>query len=85
MAPKTYDQEIADRVEKGWRIEQQTETHVLMAKGERIKHGAHIFLTVITAGVWGVVYGLMLIFGGLKERRIVCTPDGMAKVQRVGM
>ena len=83
MPSKEFEQEIQDRIDKGWRVQERTETHVLMAKGERIKHGAHIFLTVVTVGLWGVVYGLMLIFGGLKQRRIVRTKDGMARVQYV--
>ena len=82
---QAFETEIEDRIDKGWRIEEQTPTHVLMAKGERIKHGVHIFLSIVTVGVWGVVYGLLLLFGGLKERRIVRKPNGLASVQRVGM
>ena len=54
-----------------------------MEKGEKIRHGSHIFLTVITLGLWGTIYGLHLIFGGLKRVRITANREGNAVVRRI--
>ena len=51
-----------------------------MAKGEKLKHWAHIFLCPATAGIWGFVYGPLLAFGGLRQRRITRTPEGQGRI-----
>lgn len=79
---RAYDDMVAEHIAEGWRVEQETPTHTLLAKGERTKHWAHILLTLVTAGVWGIVYGLVLAFGGLKQRRIMKNADGSGRVER---
>ena len=66
----TIESLAQERVEKGWRIVQRRETDIVIERGEKIRHGAHIFLTLITFGLWGAVYGISLMTGGLKRRRI---------------
>lgn len=48
-----YDEMVADHVAEGWRVEQETSTHTLLAKGDPTKHWAYIVLTLVTAGIWG--------------------------------
>ena len=80
---KSYENIVSDLVAKGWRVEGETRTHTLMAKGERLKHWAHILLTLGTAGIWGFIYGPLLAFGGLRQRRVVRLPNGDGRVERV--
>ena len=80
---RAYDDMVADHVADGWRVEQETSTHTLLAKGDPTKHWAHIILTLVTAGIWGIVYGLVLAFGGLKQRRVLKNPDGTGRVEKV--
>ena len=61
---------VQERVEQGWRICERRETYVVIERGEKIPHLKHIFLTLITFGIWGAVYGINLLTGGLKRRRI---------------
>ncbi len=53
----TYEEQIEHFVQKRWRIEERGEGWVLVAKGEKLKHWAHIILCLATAGIWGFVYG----------------------------
>ena len=61
---------VKERVGQGWRISERRENDIVIEKGEKIRHLAHIFLTLVTFGIWGAVYGLNLLTGGLKRRRI---------------
>ena len=83
MAKLTYEEAVANRINHGWRIVSETRTDTLMAKGERINHLVHILLTVISVGIWGIYYGLRLIFGGLKQVRITKDSKGNARVKQV--
>ncbi len=61
---------VQERVEQGWRISERRETDVVIEKGEKIPHVMHIFLTVVSFGIWGVIYAVNLVTGGIKRRRI---------------
>ena len=66
----TIESLVQERVGQGWRISERRETDVVMEKGEKIPHVMHIFLTVVSFGIWGAIYGIHLLMGGLKRRRI---------------
>ena len=66
----TIDSIVQERIAQGWRVAERRETDVVIEKGEKIPHGTHIFLTVVSFGLWGAIYGLHLIVGGLKRRRV---------------
>ena len=40
----------------GWRIENRSDFQATIAKGKDIKHGLHLYLTIITGGLWGLVW-----------------------------
>ena len=69
---------LSDRVtalvRKGYAVESQTGYSAVMVKGKRPSHGLHLFLTVITFGIWGVLVWLPLSI--LKhEKRVVVAID----------
>ena len=66
----TIERLVQERVGQGRRISERRETDVVMEKGEKIPHVMHIFLTVVSFGIWGAIYGIHLLTGGLKRRRI---------------
>ena len=47
---------IANAVTLGWRVESQTTTQAVLVKGKPINHGIHVFLDVITGGLWLLVH-----------------------------
>ena len=61
-------QQVARLVGKGWRVESQTEFQATLAKGHRPNHILHLILTILTLGLWAVVWVLAAIVGGEKRR-----------------
>ena len=47
---------IATEVSRGWRVESQSPIQAVLVKGKNINHTLQIVLSVITAGVWLLVY-----------------------------
>ena len=47
---------ISTQVSKGWRVESQSQVQAVLVKGKSINHTLQIFLSVITAGIWLLVY-----------------------------
>lgn len=69
------DSAVNELVGSGWRVESRTDYQAVFAKGHRHSHGLHLFLTIITAGLWGLFVWLPLsIFGG-EKRRIVSVDE----------
>jgi hypothetical protein len=66
-------QAVANWVHGGWRVESQTDFQAVMAKGHRPNHILHLILTIITVGVWAIVWILVTVLGG--EKRAVVSVD----------
>lgn len=45
----------------------------MLAKGNRPNHVLHLILTILTVGIWGIVWILLAAFGG--EERVLMTVD----------
>jgi hypothetical protein len=63
--------QVRRMVNKGWRVESQTEEMAVMVKGKRPNHVLHLILTVLTAGLWGIVWIILAITS--HEDRMVLT------------
>jgi hypothetical protein len=66
-------QAVANYVHGGWRVESQTDYQAVMVKGHRTNHVLHLILTLITLGIWAIVWILMVALGG--EKRSVVSID----------
>lgn len=51
---------VANEVRNGWNVQSQTDFQAIMVKGDRTSHGLHIFLSIVTLGLWLIVWGIML-------------------------
>jgi hypothetical protein len=78
--PKTPDerkallaQAVANSVHEGWRVESQTDFQAVMARGHRPNHILHLILTIVTLGIWAIVWILLTLLGG--EKRAVVSVD----------
>jgi hypothetical protein len=66
-------QAVVNWVHGGWRVESQTDFQAVMVKGRRPNHILHLILTLITLGVWAIVWILLTVLGG--EKRSVVSVD----------
>jgi hypothetical protein len=63
---------------QGWRIENRSEFQATIAMGHRINHVLHLILTIVTFGIWAIVWILLAIFGG--EKRQLVTVDDFGNI-----
>lgn len=76
---------VAERVAQGWRVESQTPLIAVLVRGKRPSHILHLLLTVLTLGLWLLVWVNVVAWGG--ERRSTIRIDGgviREEVQRGG-
>lgn len=69
------DAAVNEFVSHGWRVESRSEYQAVFAKGHRHSHGLHLFLTIITLGLWGLFVWLPLSILGGEKRRIVSVDE----------
>jgi hypothetical protein len=69
---------VANNLKSGWRVESQTEYSATMAKGHRPNHVLHLILTIITLGVWLIVWILVSVMSG--EKRLALRVDAEGNV-----
>lgn len=60
----------------GWRVQSQTPTSAQLVKGHRTNHILHLILSIITLGVWLIVWALMAILGGEKHKLLTVDEYG---------
>jgi hypothetical protein len=68
---------VAARMAEGWRVESRSEFSVTMVRGKRINHILHLLLTIITAGLWVIVWILLALGGGEKHGIVTVDEDGV--------
>lgn len=67
---------IQEQARKGYRIESQQDFQAIMVKGHRPNHILHLLLTVLTVGLWAIVWVNVAIWGGERRRMIVVDEYG---------
>jgi hypothetical protein len=73
---------LADHVRAGWTIKAQSRFQAVLLRGKRPKHRLHLFLTLVTFGLWGIVWLAVSISGGEKRRIIDIDEHGHTNIQR---
>lgn len=73
-------QAVAREVAAGYRVESQTDVNAVLVKGKGTNHVLHLILTLITFGMWGVVWIIMYFIN--QEKRIILTVDEYGQVLR---
>lgn len=74
---------IQSEVAGGARVESQSDYQAVLVKGHRVNHILHLILTLITLGVWVVVWIAMVLIGGEKRRMATVDEFGNVSVARL--
>ena len=64
---------IQGEVLRGGRVESQSDFQAVIVHGRPVNHVLHLILTLITCGLWGVVWLLLVLTGG--EKRVTLAAD----------
>lgn len=70
------DARVAQWIRAGYRVEAQSPTQAVMVTGRRPNHVLHIILSVLTLGLWLIVWFLVACFSGEKRKTISVAADG---------
>lgn len=68
---------------KGWRIENRSEFQATIAKGKDVNHLLHLFLALITVGIWLIFWLILGVGGGVKRRMITVDEFGNVVEQKL--
>jgi hypothetical protein len=75
--------QIATMVAQGRRVESQSDYQAVLVKGHRPNHVLHLILTIITVGLWGIVWLALVLFGGEKREMVTVDDWGNTAVQKL--
>lgn len=74
------DRELQKRGASGWRTESRGQFQATVVKGRRPSHLLHLILSVLTLGLWLVVWLVLALLR--RERRALLTVDAFGNVQQ---
>lgn len=63
-------QMVANVSAQGFRVESQSDYQAIIVKGKPVNHTLHIILSVLTVGIWLIVYAILAIAGGEKREMV---------------
>ena len=76
-------QHVQHEVAKGGRVESQNDTMAVIVYGSPVNNVVHLILTLITAGLWLLIWIPVAIFGGEKRKMLVVDEFGNVQMQKV--
>jgi hypothetical protein len=73
---------VANQVRQGGRVESQTDYQAVLVTGKSVNHILHLILTLVTLGLWALVWIVLAFIGG--EKRMVIDVDeyGNTNIQK---
>jgi hypothetical protein len=68
---------------QGARVESQSDFQAVLLTGQVVNHVLHAILTLFTCGIWGIVWLLLVLTGGVKRHLLQVDDYGNVLVQHV--
>ncbi len=68
---------------RGWRIENRSDFQATVAKGKEVSHLLHLFLTLITLGIWLIFWLVLGVAGGVRRRLVTVDEFGNVVEQKL--
>ena len=72
----TLDAAVHRAEADGWRVESRSDVQATLAKGKKLNNTLHLVLTIVTVGIWGIVWFALWITGGIEHRLITVDQYG---------
>ncbi len=67
---ETLARTIVSQLAQGRRVESQSDFQAVLVRGHAVNHVLHLILTLVTAGVWVIVWVALALLGGEKREII---------------
>jgi hypothetical protein len=68
---------------QGWRIETKSDYQATIAKGKEVNHLLHLFLAIITLGLWLIAWLILGVGAGVKRHMITIDEYGNVVDQKL--
>ena len=65
---------VANQARRGWRVVARSNDQAVVVKDHRPNHRRHLGLTIVTLGVWSIVWIIATVRGG-EEYRVIAVDD----------
>lgn len=72
---------VANSVREGWNVQSQTEFQAVLVKGHKPNHVLHLILTLVTFGLWAIVWIALAFIQKVQHRVIDVDEFGNVNVQ----
>ena len=74
------DRAVANELATGAELVSQAGTNAVLTKGKKVNHILHLLLSVITAGLWLIVWAILVATN--KPQRIVLSVTDAGRIER---
>lgn len=75
------DAAVMQWVAAGWRLDARTDTQAVISTGSETNHTVHAVLSLVTLGLWLIVWAVIAMAGsGVRRRTLTAQPDGTVLV-----
>ncbi len=72
------EEELGEAFRGGWRVESRGEYQAVLVHGSPVNHTLHLLLSLLTAGLWLVVWLILAVTGG--EDRVLIQVDERCRI-----
>jgi len=79
-ARAALDRAVANELASGAELVSQAGTNAVLTKGKKVNHILHLILSVLTAGIWLIVWAILVVTN--KPQRIVLSVNDQGHVDR---
>ena len=77
------DEEVADWVRDGWRVESRSDFQAVLVTGRPVSHLLHAILAVLTLGLWLIGWLIVTVTGGEDRELVSVDPYGNIDSEKV--
>ena len=74
-------QAVSNAVRQGARVEGQSDYQSITVQGKPVNHILHLILTLVTFGLWAIIWIILVLTGGEKRRTITVDEWGNVNTQ----
>lgn len=73
---------VQQEVVRGGRVESQSDYSAIIRYGQPVNHTLHLILTLVTLGLWGIVWLIVWIVSTTSNKAVTLTADEFGQVLR---
>ena len=74
---------VSSRISLGRRVESQSDYQAVLVAGKPVNHILHLILTIISLGIWGIIWLALVALGGEKREVVQIDEWGNTSVARM--